>query len=176
MASAGTPLLTIMDISRVVARAHIDQSQAALLKSGDTAEVKAPGITQTLRGKVSLVSPALDPNSTTVEVWIELKNNDSRLRPGTNVEISVVAHSIPDALTIPAAALLTAQDGATSVMVAGADGRAHQRTVKTGVRDGNRVQIVDGVQDGERVVGSGAYGLPDNSKITAEQPTAEGKT
>ncbi|HEY7351689.1 MAG TPA: efflux RND transporter periplasmic adaptor subunit [Terriglobales bacterium] len=176
MASAGTPLLTVMDISRVVARAHIDQSQAALLKSGDTAEVKAPGITQTLRGKVSLVSPALDPNSTTVEVWIELKNNDSRLRPGTNVEISVVAHSIPDALTIPAAALLTAQDGATSVMVAGADGRAHQRTVKTGVRDGNRVQIVDGVQDGERVVGSGAYGLPDNSKITAEQPTAEGKT
>jgi len=51
-------------------------------------------------------------------------------------------------------------------MVVGSDGRAHQKPVKVGIRDGDRVQIVEGLSAGDRVVGSGAYGLPDNSKIT----------
>jgi HlyD family secretion protein len=175
MASAGTPLLTVMNISRVVARAHVDQAQAALLKVGDAATVTASGMAESFQGRVSLVSPALDPNSTTVEVWIEVKNPGERLRPGSTVQVSVIARSIPDALTIPAAALLTDQGGATSVMVA-VDGRAHQRAVKIGIRDGDRVQITDGLQVGERVVGTGAYGLPDNSKIGGKEATANGKS
>ena len=51
-------------------------------------------------------------------------------------------------------------------MVAGNDGRAHQKQVKTGVREADQVQIVDGLHAGDRVVGSGSYGLPDNRKIT----------
>jgi multidrug efflux pump subunit AcrA (membrane-fusion protein) len=51
-------------------------------------------------------------------------------------------------------------------MVGGSDGRAHQKPVKIGIHDGDRVQIVEGLSAGDRVVGFGAYGLPDNSKIT----------
>jgi len=166
MASAGTPLLTVMDISQVVARAHIPQQSAALLKVGDPAEVTVPGFDNSFPGKVTIVSPALDPGSTTVEVWVTLKNPGERLKPGASVQISAVARSIKGALTIPAIALLTAQDGTTSVMVAGNDGRAHQKQVKTGVREADQVQIVDGLHAGDRVVGSGSYGLPDNRKIT----------
>jgi HlyD family secretion protein len=166
MAAAGTPLLTVMDIAQVVARAHIPQPQAALLKVGDKASVTTPEADQPFAGKVVLVSPALDPNSTTIEVWVQLKNTQERLRPGTSVQVSMVARSVPDALAIPAEALLTAQDGTTSVMVAGDDGKAHQQPVKAGIRDNDRVQIVEGLQAGERIVGSGAYGLPDGSKIT----------
>jgi HlyD family secretion protein len=166
MASAGTPLLTVMDISQVVARAHIPQHSAALLKVGDKATVTVPGHETPFPAKVSLVSPALDPDSTTVEIWITLKNPGERLKPGTSVQVSAVAHSIPDALAIPAEALLTAEDGTTTVMVAGSDGRAHQKPVKTGIRSGSQIQITEGLQAGERVVASGAYGLPDNSKIT----------
>ena len=85
----------------------------------------------------------------------------------------MTARSVPDALAIPAASLLTAQDGSTSVMVAGTDGKAHQQPVKTGIREGDRVQIIEGLQAGERIVGSGAYGLPDNSKITEAAATPE---
>ena len=166
MASAGTPLLTVMDISQVVARAHIPQQSAALLKVGDPAEVTVPGFDNSFPGKVTIVSPALDPGSTTVEVWVTLKNPGERLKPGASVQISAVARSIKGALTIPAIALLTAQDGTTSVMVAGNDGRAHQKQVKTGVRENDQVQIVDGLHAGDRVVASGSYGLPDNRKIT----------
>ena len=111
---------------------------------------------------------ALDPNSTTVEVWVQAKNPKHRLKPGTSVQLSMLAQTIPDALVIPAASLLTADDGTTSVMLVGSDNRAHQKPVKTGVRQGDDVQILEGVQAGDRVVASGAYGLPDNTKIQIE--------
>ncbi|MBO0910750.1 MAG: efflux RND transporter periplasmic adaptor subunit [Acidobacteria bacterium] len=175
MATAGTPLLTVMDTSRVVARAHIPQQEAQVLKAGDKAEVTAAGAGKPIAGTVRLVSPALDANSTTVEIWVELKNPQGRLRPGSSVRLSMVVRSLANALAIPSAALLTAPDGSTSVMLAGDDGKAHQHAVKTGIRDGDRVEIVEGLKEGERIVGQGGYGLPDNRKITSAQPSPGGK-
>jgi RND family efflux transporter MFP subunit len=158
-----------MDVSQVIARAHIPQQDAALLKLGDKATITAPGEEQPTEGKITVISPALDPNSTTVEVWVQAKNAEQQLKPGTSVQLSMLARTIPDALVIPAAGLLTAEDGATSVMLAGSYNRAHQKTVKVGVRQGDDVQILEGVQAGDRVVASGAYGLPDNTKIKVEE-------
>jgi HlyD family secretion protein len=169
MAAAGTPLLTVMDISQVIARAHIPQQDAALLKLGDKATITAPGEDQLAEGKITVISPALDPNSTTVEVWVQAKNPEQRLKPGTSVQLSMLARTISDALVIPAASLLTAEDGATSVMLVGSDNRAHQKPVKVGVRQGDDVQIMEGVQASDRVVASGAYGLPDSVKIKVEE-------
>ena len=168
MAAAGTPLLTVMDTSQVIARAHIPQPEAALLKVGDHATVTVPGQQDPIEGKITVVSPALDPNSTTVEVWVQIKNADQLLKPGTSVQVSMLAQTIPDALIIPSAALLTAQDGTTSVMQVSADNHANQKAVKVGVHQGDSLQIVEGLQAGDRVVASGAYGLPDKSKIKVE--------
>ncbi len=77
MAAAGTPLLTVMDISSVIAKAHIPQDDAAALKVGDKGTMTVPGIDEPIEGKVTVVSPALDPNSTTVEVWLEAKNPET---------------------------------------------------------------------------------------------------
>ena len=174
--AAGTPLITVMDTSQVIARAHIPEADAAVLKVGDEAEISAPGMDAPVEGKVTVVSPALDPNSTTVEVWVQAANPERSLRPGTSVMVSMIAQTVMDAVVIPAPALLTAPDGGTSVMVIGTDGRAHQRTVKAGIRQGDEVQITEGLQAGECVVVSGAYGLPDNTKIKVEaapQPAIE---
>ncbi len=168
MAAAGTPLLTVMDTSSVIARAHIPQDQAALLKLGDRATITVPGEEDPIEGKVTIVSPALDPNSTTVEVWVKADNPKGRLRPGTSVKISMLARSVPNSLVIPAAAVLTSPDGSNYVMVAGSDNKAHQKTVKTGIRQGDQVQMLEGLAEGDRVITSGAYGLPDNTKIRIE--------
>ena len=168
MAAAGTSLLTVMDTSSVIARAHIPQDQAALLKLGDKAAITVPGEEDPIEGKVTVVSPALDPNSTTVEVWVQAKNPKGRLRPGTSVQISMLARAVPNSLVVPAAAVLTSPDGSNYVMVAGSDNKAHQKTVKTGIKQGDQVQIVEGLAEGERVITSGAYGLPDNTKIRIE--------
>jgi HlyD family secretion protein len=175
MAAAGTPLLTVMDTSSVIARAHIPQDQAALLKLGDKATITVPGEEEPIEGKVTVVSPALDPNSTTVEVWVKAENPKGRLRPGTSVEISMLARAVLNSLVVPAAAVLTSPDGSTYVMIAGSDNKAHQKTVKTGIRQGDQVQILDGLAESDRVITSGAYGLPDNTKIRVEAAPAADK-
>ena len=163
-APAGTPLLVVMDTSSVIARAHIPQAAAAALKVGDDATITAPGGFQ-VSGKVTLVSPALDPNSTTVEVWVTAPNPDGSLRPGTTATVQMIARTVNDAILVPASALLRTPDGASTVMVVGPDGKAHQVSVETGIRQGDRLQITKGLSGGEKVIVTGAYGLPDNTRV-----------
>lgn len=172
MATAGTPLLTVMDLSSVIAKAHIPQDQAAALKVGDNGAMTVPGIDDPIKGKVTVISPALDPSSTTVEVWFEAKNRNHELKPGTSVHLSLTAQTVKDALVVPATSILTAPDGSTTVMLAGSDGLAHQQGVKVGVRNGDDVQVVEGVKEGDKVVTNGAYGLPDKTKIKIEAAEA----
>jgi HlyD family secretion protein len=177
MAASGVPLITVMDISLVTARAHIPQNDAALLKVGNKAMIDVPGLGQSVEGKVILVSPALDPNSTTVEVWVQAKNPKQTLKPGSSVRLSMVSEAVPDALVVPVSAVLTGADGVTTVMVIAADQHAHQQAVKLGIRQDDKVQITDGLKEGQRVVTDGAYGLPDNAKVSIEVPedTEKGK-
>jgi HlyD family secretion protein len=174
MAAAGAPLITVMDLSRVTARAHIPQNEATLLKVGDKATITVPGQQEPVEAKVTLVSPALDPNSTTVEVWAEAKNPKNTLRPGSSVRLSMVAAAIPDALVVPVVSILTAPDGATTVMVVANDQHAHQQAVKVGFRQDDKAQITEGLKEGQRVVTEGAYGLPDNAKVTVEAAAEAG--
>ncbi len=62
-------------------------------------------------------------------------------------------------------------------MVAGADGKAHQVSVETGIRQGDRLQITKGLSGGEKVIITGAYGLPDNTKVKIAEaaPSADAK-
>jgi multidrug efflux pump subunit AcrA (membrane-fusion protein) len=173
MAAAGTAIVTVMDVSSVIAKAHIPQADAALLKIGDKGTITVPGLDEPVEGKITVVSPALDPNSTTVEVWLEAKNPKLQLKPGTSAQISLTAKTVKDALVVPAAAVITAADGSPAMMIAGSDGKAHQKTVKLGIRQDDDVQILEGVTEADKVVSSGAYGLPDNTKIKIEAPPAE---
>jgi len=173
----GVPMLTVMDTSSVIAKAHIPQDQAAQLKPGNTATMKGPGDVEA-EGKVTLVSPALDPNSTTVEVWVEAANADRRLRPGSSVTLEMVAQSVNDAIVVPASAILKSPEGATTVMVIESD-KAEQKEVETGIREGNSVQITKGLTGNETVIVNGSYALPDKTRVKiaqatpAEEPAAE---
>ena len=159
MASNSNPIITVMNLSQVVARAHIDQQQASQLKVGDPATISTPGQPGALKGKVSLVSPALDPSSTTVEVWVQAPNPGERLKPGSNVQVQMVAQAVPHAIVIPAEALLTGSDGSTSVIILDTDNKPHKKKVKVGIRDAGEVQVTEGLQGGERVVTVGAFAL-----------------
>jgi HlyD family secretion protein len=170
MAAAGTAVVTVMDISAVIAKAHIPQADAALLKVGDKGTITVPGLDEPVEGAVTVVSPALDPNSTTVEVWLEARNPKQRLKPGTSVQLSLTAKTVKDALVVPAAAVITAADGSSALMIAGSDGKAHQKAVKLGIRQDDDIQILEGVTEADKVVATGAYGLPDNTKIKIEVP------
>lgn len=170
MATAGTPLMTIMDLTHVVGRAYVSPEQASQLHVGDAATILPGDSHPQVPAKVTVVSPALDPNSTTVQVWIEAANPGEQLRPGATVNVQMLARSVKNALVVPAAAVLTGDSGATSVMVIGADHVAHQTSVQTGIHQGGEVQITGGLHAGQQVVTEGAYGLPDGTKVQVSSP------
>jgi multidrug efflux system membrane fusion protein len=83
----------------------------------------------------------------------------------------MVAQTLNDAVVVPASALLKTPEGETTVMIVSND-RAHPVSVETGIRQGDRVQIAKGLSGGETVIVSGAYGLPDNTKVKIAEPAA----
>ena len=180
MAATGTPLVTVMDTSSLLAKLHLSQALTQRMKVGDKAEVTVPGMEDPVEGKVSLISPALDPGSTTVEVWVQLKNDDGKLKSGTPVHVAIVGRTVPDALQVPTEALQTGKDGGQAVMVVAADGTAHAKAVKVGIRLPDKVQILDGVGPGDMVISSGGYGLDDGTKVKVgadeggDKPSAAG--
>lgn len=164
-AAVGTPLLTVMDTSSLLAKAHIAESMALQLKAGDVAAVRVPGMGAQVAATVALVSPALDPGSTTVEVWIKIDNRSGRLKVGTPVKVEMAGPSVAQAWKIPASAILTAQDGSKSVMVVGADGTAQRKPVTLGIEDSQQVQITGGLSPSDLVITSGSYGLDEGTKV-----------
>ncbi len=170
MASTSAPLLTVMDISQITAKAHVPQSDALLLHKGDSATIMMAGLERPVAGKVSLVSPALDPNSTTVEIWVQAANPEQQLRPGMTAQIAISAQTVKDALVVPASALINAKEDAAQVMVVDAQSQAQSRDVKVGIQSGEQAQIISGLKPGELVVTVGAYGLPDKTKVKIEKP------
>jgi HlyD family secretion protein len=163
--AAGSTLLTVMDTSMLLAKIHLAQQLAQQIKVNDTATVTVPGMTDAVPAKVALISPALDPGSTTVEIWLRVDNNKGTLKVGTPVHASIVGRQAPQALTVPSSALLTAQDGSKSVMTVGADDAAHSRPVSVGITDDGRVQITNGLTTADLVITSGNYALEDGTKV-----------
>jgi RND family efflux transporter MFP subunit len=168
------PIVSIVDISQVVARANVPVKEAASVRVGRPATITGPeGV---LTGKVTVVSPAVDPNTTTVEIWIQADNPGEKMKPGATVQVSIRADLIKDTLLVPAAALLNSDEGGEKVMVvstAGKDSIAHEHKVTVGIRDGNRVQILGGVNEGEKVITSGGLGLDDKAKVTIKSEDDE---
>lgn len=166
MAASGAALLSIVDISQVVARANVPVAQVSYMKVGQPATLSATDVE--LTGKVTVVSPAVDPNTTTVEVWIQAPNPGERLKPGMTVRVAVHTQTIKDAVLVPPAALLSSDEGGQKVMVVGKDSKAYERAVEVGVRDNDQVQITKGVNPGDQVVTVGGLGLEDKAKVQVQ--------
>ena len=125
---------------------------------------------------MTLVSPALDPGSTTIEVWVEAKKPNPTLRPGITVQVAMIAKTVKDAVVVPAAAVYKNPEGnGNYVLVAGTDDKAHVKPVQVGIRNGEDTQIASGINAGDPVITSGGYAVPDGTKIKVEKPEAPEK-
>jgi RND family efflux transporter MFP subunit len=165
MASPTTPLLTVMDTSRVVARVNIAQALAAPVRAGQPATITLTDTGEKLEGKVTVVSPATDPSSTTVQVWVQADNPGERLKPGASVHVGVVTGEAANAMVVPATAILPAEEGGTAVLVVTSDSVAHLRKADVGIREGDKVQLLNGARPGDSVVIVGGLGVEDKAKV-----------
>jgi RND family efflux transporter MFP subunit len=165
-AAAGNPVITVMDTSVLLAKLHLAQTQAQQLANGASASVAVAGLDNPVAAKVALISPALDPGSTTVEVWLRIENPNGTLKAGTPVHATITGRTAPHALAVPAEAIQTAPDGISkSVMVVTPQGTAAKRGVTLGIQTPTSVQILSGLSTTDTVITTGAYGLDEGARV-----------
>jgi RND family efflux transporter MFP subunit len=164
-----------MDTSALLAKLHLSQLQAQQLKLGAAASITVPGLADPVPAKVSLISPALDPGSTTVEVWLRVENAKSTFKAGTPVRTTITGRTAANAMLVPAEAVQTEADGVSKfVLVIKADGSAEKRAVTLGLRNAESAQILSGLTPGDNVITSGGYGLDPGTKVKVGTAPTEG--
>jgi RND family efflux transporter MFP subunit len=119
------------------------------------------------RGKVISILPAIDVATGSATVRIQIPNPDLRLKGSMFATAKIITGDHPHALYVPATALVTSNDE-SKVFVIGSDSKVQERRVDAGWRDGNRIEILKGIKNGELVVTTGSYGLAEGMKVTVK--------
>lgn len=169
MAKPDAPIVTLVDIHKIIVRAQAPEARAAALTLGQTAQFspqELPG--RKFAGRISVISPAVDRAARTVEVWTEIDNGSRELRAGGYGTLAIAAGRVKGAVVIPRAAAVL-EEGANQGVVYTVDEKniAHKRTVKVGIEHEGMLQVTEGLKVGERVVAEGNYGLPDQAEVKA---------
>jgi len=167
-AAAGGKLVTIADASTVIVKAPFSDTAASQMKAGDAATVVPTDTSaEEMKGQITLLSRSSDPTNRTVEVWVTLANGAGKLRANGAAQVTVMANSKEDAVIVPASAVTLEATNADegTVMIVDAQNVARERKVTVGVRSGDKIEIVEGLQEGDTVVVEGNFALPDGTKV-----------
>ena len=164
-ATVGTDasVFKIIDISRVWIDANVFEKDLPRVRVGQQVKVTTtafPG--STFSGRVIFVNSVVDPDSRTVKVRTEVPNPDGRLKPDMFANVEVVTDVAASAIAVPQSAVL--DDGGKSFVFVAENNAYKKLQVQTGIKTGDRVEIVDGLKSGDRVVIKGNYLLLQQSK------------
>lgn len=174
-ATAGGKLLTIADTGEVVVKANFPDTVVADVKIGDSAAIFPSNLAgEQMSGKVSQISHSSDVQNRAVEIWVSLSNGAGRLRLNSAAEVRIATKTQIDAVVVPIAAvtLESANDTAGTVITVDKENVAHETKVEIGLKTKDEAQIVEGLEEGERVVVEGNLGLPDGTKVEEKQDDA----
>jgi membrane fusion protein, heavy metal efflux system len=164
-ASVGTDanVFKIVDLSRVWIDADVFEKDLPRVRPGQEVKLTVTAFPQsTFSGKVILINSVLDPETRTVKVRTEVANPDGRLKPDMFANVQIVTDINRAAISIPQSAVLN-DEGKTVVFVADSNGYK-KRQVQPGIQNNDRVEIVDGLNAGDKVVVKGNYLLLEQSK------------
>ena len=158
-----TELYAIADLSRVWVTADIFEADAPQVRVGQSALVTLPGSSRAIAATVSYIPPEIDAASRTIKARLDLSNPNLALKPEMFVDVSMQLNAARR-LTVPAAAVLDS-GAAKTVFLDRGNGLFEPRSVETGMRSADRVEIVKGLQAGDRIVTSAAFLLDSESQI-----------
>lgn len=177
LASAGIPAVVLVDIDRVYVKGSISQGYVNAVKPGDQVLVEVSSRSAPFPGVVHTISPAAD-GAGLFPVRVQIDNPDHQLKPGMFATVRIPVARADDAVVVPVNALVRHGDGRAVFTVepaSGAEGAgsagqqrsgvARLRPVELGVEDGDWVQVLDGLQEGEWIVVAGHGFLSDGRPV-----------
>jgi cobalt-zinc-cadmium efflux system membrane fusion protein len=146
-----TQCFTISNTNTVWVLVNVYQSDLPYVKAGNIVEINTESYPEIFHGKISFIASALDPNTRTLQARIVTDNPGKKLKRDMYVTATVNAGSIPDAITVPDAAVLRDTENQPFVYVQTSDNQFARRLVTLGMSGKGRVQIATGLKEGERV-------------------------
>ena len=154
-----TQAFTISDLSTVWVLANVYQADLSFVRSGDDVVVHTDAYPDAFHGRISYVSPALDPNTRTLQARIVVDNPGGRLKRDMYCTVTVTAGSISNAVAVPDSSILRDDNNQPFVYVAVGRNQFGRRGVEIGQSQNSQTQILKGISVGERVVGDGSLFL-----------------
>lgn len=154
-----TQAFVISDMSTVWVLANVYQSDLAFVRLGDDVTIQSDSYPDSFHGKISFVSPALDPTTRTLQARIVVDNPGEKLKNNMYVTAQVTAGSIQNAISVPDASILRDDENQPFVYVASASNEFGRRSVDIGQSQDGQTQILKGLKPGERVAGDGSLFL-----------------
>jgi len=178
--NSGTPIATISDISTIKLDFPVPETVLSTLRPGLTiAAISAAYPDQPFRGQIANIDPVIDPNTRAVMVRAHLPNTDGKLKPGMLLTVAIET-SPRLGLSVPELAVVGEGD-ARYVYTIGPGGTARRTAVRTGLRSVGRVEILEGLKPGQKVVTEGVVKLSEGMKVrvagaenAARGPRAQG--
>jgi RND family efflux transporter MFP subunit len=172
--SPNSPVVDVVDITRVRLVANIIEKDLKQIGVGDVARVEVdafPG--EDFMGRIARVSPVLDPATRTAPLEVEISNPQYRLKPGMYARVGIITESHPNALVVPTNAVVDV-NGTRGVYLS-VNNLAAFHPVKIGIEGNERTEILDGVAVGDRVVTTGAAGLRNGDPIILAGGAGDGR-
>jgi membrane fusion protein, copper/silver efflux system len=160
---SGEELFRLADLSRVWVLADLFKNEAKYVRPGEKVKVTLAGQDETYMATVSEVLPQFDPATLTIKVRLEVDNPQFALRPGMFVDVEFPIN-MPPTVNVPVDAIIDSGLKQT-IFVDRGNGYFEPRRVKTGWRLGERAEIVDGLEPGERIVASGNFLIDSESRM-----------
>lgn len=153
----------IIDSSSVWIDANVFEKDLSRVKLGQGAKVSVPAVPDTVfSGKVIFVSSVVDPETRTIKVRTEVANRDGRLKPAMFANVQIITEVSRSAISVPQSAVLN--DNGQSILFVLGPGGFEKRVVTVGIQSGDRIEIRDGINPGEKVVVKGNYLLLEQSR------------
>jgi len=154
--SDGATSASIVELSKgLEVEAKVPESSIAQIKRGQSVEIRADAYTDDIfKGRVRLIAPRAvqENNVTSFRVKVALQTGQDKLKSAMNVKLAFLSDPISNALVVPLAAIVTKKDGQTGVLVPDKKNQAQFRPVTVGSTSGDKIQILQGVSKGERIL------------------------
>lgn len=151
LASAQTPLATIVDIDTIEINCSINELQVNKIIVGEEVNIIIPAVGEEIfKGKIKSVSPTMDERTKAYPITIVVENKENRIKAGMYAEVEIVTDIHPDVLIVPAQAVIE-RNGETKVFIVENE-KAVAREVVTGLTNGQKTEILKGIKKGDQVI------------------------
>lgn len=175
LVNANDVVFRTADLDPLLARIHVPEKDIGQVRPGQSVRINVEGSDQTHTGRVALISPIVDPESGTVKVTVEIRDRMGTLRPGMFTTVNLVIAIQENVLQVEKKALVAEAEGSYAFLFQ--DGTAEKRLLEIGIAEGDYVEVLSGLSDGDSIITVGQEGLRNGAPVRIAgqiPPAAEG--